>query len=160
MPTWVLLSCFNIFVSKPAPLSVISTVWLLFSNLEDIVIRVMKIVENQERFLRDLKQFCEKHEKIFIYGAGNIGGQIYNYLREAYIYVEAFIESNIKDNVDRERIFNKKIIEVNKFKPESNSGIIIGVSKTFRQEVVEKLDNIGISRDRIYAEDMDGEINV
>lgn len=88
-----------------------------------------------------LEVFLHKYEKIYIFGKGKYGSDIYEYLTARQIKVEKFIVSN-KDNQD-----DSEVIALSELSNGSDFGIIVALKPQFANEVLGNLlDKVSIER--------------
>lgn len=83
--------------------------------------------------LYDLEVFLHKYGKIYIYGKGRYGLEIYEYLTIREMTVEKFIVSNKEGHRD------DNTIELSELPKGSDYGIILALKPQFANEVLEKL---------------------
>ena len=96
--------------------------------------------EKVERFRKQndyIQKFCNKHKKIYLYGAGIIGNQCLSMLRNLRIRPEAVIESKIgtKKNIDGIPIVSFSMID-----DLEAIGIIISVGFALKEEIINLLE--------------------
>ena len=83
--------------------------------------------------LYDLEIFLHKYRKIYIYGKGRYGLEIYEYLAVRDMIIEKFIVSN------KENQMEDNVIELSELPKGSDYGIILALKPQFTNEVLEKL---------------------
>jgi len=105
-----------------------------------------KIHKDRESIMR----FCEKHNSIYVYGAGVVGESICRYLSEEGILIKRIIVTNKGNNVDE--LFNIPVEEVDGVEFEVNAGVIIAVAKKYQSEVVDVLLKKNIKMENILLQ--------
>jgi len=100
--------------------------------------------EKVEKFKKQsdyIQEFCDKYEKIYLYGAGKIGCQCLSMLKKLRISPEAVIESKIgtKKNMDEIPIIPLSMID-----DWENAGIIISVGFALKEEIINILETKGV----------------
>lgn len=78
--------------------------------------------------LKDIKQFLESHNRIYIYGHGIIGNKLLDTCLYFNKKVEGFVISK-KENQNTDIVFDDLVLE-------NNDGLIIGMNKANTQEVI------------------------
>lgn len=93
--------------------------------------------EQVDFFETKLKNFCDNHKKIYLYGAGIFGKTFYSYCKETGIEVEGFITTD----GSKEKLFGKKIYKAEKMQPllHRESGIILSVSEDTQREIMKSV---------------------
>lgn len=91
--------------------------------------------------LYEMEIFLQKYEKIYIFGKGMYGSNIYEYLAVRNINVEKFIVSN-KESYD-----DGEVIALSELLNGSDFGIIVALKPQYTKEVIEKLlDKVSIEQ--------------
>ncbi len=96
-----------------------------------------------------IQEFCEKHRRVFVYGAGEYALKVCSLLRKNNIFVEALIVSNLSDNRNAEHIIDKRVITLSEANFKNDDGIICAVSKPLIGEVRAALESRGVSSSNI-----------
>lgn len=92
---------------------------------------------------RRIEEFVSAHKKIVIYGAGNYGKNLYQFLKKRKMQVYAFtVSTGNRTGYEIDGIPVKKINEIHQDK---DIGIIIGVSYETRESIEQTLKNCGFS---------------
>lgn len=97
---------------------------------------------------KDIIEFAKKYERIFIYGAGEYGKRCKAILDYHDIQIDGFL---VSDDVKAEDLAGIPILNMDSFHMGNSDGIIVAVSKKYRKEILENLDNIGIKNTMIYS---------
>lgn len=97
---------------------------------------------------KDIIEFAKKYERIFIYGAGEYGKKCKAILDYHDIQIDGFL---VSDDVKAEDLAGIPILNMDSFHMGNSDGIIVAVSKKYRKEILENLDNIGIKNTMIYS---------
>lgn len=111
--------------------------------------KVSNLIHKNREEIRD---FCSKSSKVYIYGAGLTAGFIAKYLKEEEIRIEAYIISDIVG--DKKEINGIPIRAVSEIRFGENDGIIIGLGKKLQPIVYESLIKQGIHERKIYCQDI------
>lgn len=92
---------------------------------------------------RELLDFCKKHNKVYIYGAGAYGKRCANILRQNNCKVEAFVVSHkgTEDTVNGIKV--KSIDEFIDLDGREEAGIIVALKLMYRREVLPVLEEKG-----------------
>lgn len=96
---------------------------------------------------RAIKELCDSCEKIYIYGAGNYGVNMAEYLEDKNLQFEGYLVSNGRKNKTQEggkAVF--ELDEIANLTDKHDIGIIISVSYEYRAEVEDTLIQNGFSR--------------
>lgn len=88
-----------------------------------------------ERLLR-VKEFVEKNEEVYIYGAGKFGKDLLYNLERRNISVAGFCVTD--DNYKNQQIDGKKLFKVTDV-IKKNAGIIVAVNIYFQDEIIENI---------------------
>ncbi len=92
--------------------------------------------------IKDLIQFCLKHPKLYIYGAGVYGKKCCETLQLLDVPVQAFVVTQKSDN--QEAILGVPVISLEEFEEKKgNVGVIVALKRQFRDEVVPMLMSKG-----------------
>lgn len=106
-------------------------------------------IKNYEQQKNDIRAFCCKYKKIYIYGAGVYGKDCLKILRVVNICPNAFLVSSKGDSVSE--IDKVQIIELQECEIDNETGIIVAVSMEYRREILKKLvDKIKVDDIYIY----------
>lgn len=98
--------------------------------------------------------FCQKHESLFIYGAGSIGRKLYGFLKLLDISVQGFIVSSVLEQKQIDRIPVFAFAEWNNILRDSaHEGIVVAVSDSYREEILKKLSASGYKNIFIMTND-------
>lgn len=107
---------------------------------------LMNLGGEEPKYIHITKEQLEQisdSKKVYIYGAGNYGKELYRELERRNIYVESFLIT--EQPVDNRLLFGKRIICVNEWSREKDSLIIIAANPKIRMEIKNHLDEMGIS---------------
>ena len=86
-----------------------------------------------------IKKFCQKHDHIYIYGAGRKADRYTGYLNELGIPFEAYLVSEQVDNVKIKE--NHKVVQFYKeLLHTGNVGILLALNEENTKEVMEKME--------------------
>jgi hypothetical protein len=97
---------------------------------------------------KSLQLFCSQYTKIYVFGTGNWGTYIANYLSDKEIIYEGFIVSNRHINGDT--IMQHPIYQLSKAKLDDTCGVVVGV-KSY-QTIVTELEKRGIKNYYVIGE--------
>lgn len=119
-------------------------IYYSFNDLQACFEKEKKSVLKKDEFL-DFYRWLEtlKSKKVYVYGCGNIGGQLYGMLDECDVDLGGFI---ISDNQEK-KIDDKKVwylSEAIHFYCEEKDKILIGVSDALQREICTELAKKGI----------------
>lgn len=89
-----------------------------------------------------LLDFCHRHDKIFIYGAGQYGTRISKILKRLGINVAGFLVSDLKNNKDM--VENLPVHNVYEAVVGENDGIVVAVSKSSQGKICDLLEELQI----------------
>lgn len=95
-------------------------------------------------FMIRLKKFCNKYEKIFMYGAGVQAQKYADILEKNKIHFEGFVVTDSKKNMST--LKNHQVFEVSQLEVRGIEGIILALNKKNRKEVIPILHNRGFSK--------------
>lgn len=116
---------------------------LFFAARENMHIHNLHEIYNMDERKMRLRKFAEKNKKIYIYGAGDYGTMLYDFLSDMGISVTGFIVSAGKRNKDY--VKGLKVYEIQEINVDEPSGIIIGVSYELREKIEEMLNSNGLT---------------
>ncbi len=94
--------------------------------------------------------FCKKHGKLYIFGAGDIGGRISRMLHFQGIDFEGFIISKISSERTK---YGKEIHSIDAVAFDNTVGVIVAVSEEKQREIVDGLIRKGLKADSIFIQD-------
>ncbi len=102
----------------------------------------MDITTKLQRDNPKLLEFCNKHNKIYLYGAGIVGSIIIDFLHSCEIFPVAFITSKIEG----EQILYKNIpvISVDSLQAGSGEGIVVTTSDKYWDQILETIEKKGV----------------
>ena len=98
---------------------------------------------NFNKLIEDVKRIQKETKKLYIYGAGFYGKDVYRVLKNNDIHVDGFL---VTKEIENKTVFDLPVIVV-KNVIKDNIGIVIGLSDTYVSEVLEylKLNNVKMS---------------
>lgn len=106
-----------------------------------------EILIQKNQYIRELKEFCAKCTRVYIYGAGRIAKDVYAIMLENKLYIDSFLVSKINGNANRiDGLIVHPIDLINIDKIE-NVGVVIGLNNRNYIQVVtflEKMCNVNI----------------
>lgn len=105
-------------------------------------------IKNYEERKQEMKTFCCKYKKIYIYGAGAYGKDCLRTLRIINVCPEAFIVSS-HGNAER-RIESVRIIGLRDCDLNDEVGIIVASSNQYRSEMLDALRKREVHQNNIY----------
>ncbi len=108
----------------------------------------MHQIKNLDRREAELKEYIAGHKKNYIYGAGNYGRALYEFLYDRKMELYGFVVTSLEGGEKKEK--GLPVMEIGKLNPKDDIGIIIGVSYERRTEVEENLEELGFG-DYIYG---------
>lgn len=111
---------------------------LFFAAKENLHIHNLHEIYNMDERKMRLRKYAEKNKKLYIYGAGDYGTMLYDFMSDMGISVNGFIVSAGKRNKDY--VKNLKVYEIQEISHDQSCGIIIGVSYEFREQIEKILD--------------------
>lgn len=92
--------------------------------------------------IKELIQFCLKHSKLYIYGAGVYGKKCCETLQFLDVPVQAFVVTKKSENQDE--VLGVPVIGLEEFeKKKGNIGVIVALKKQFRDEIAPILKSKG-----------------
>ena len=101
-------------------------------------------------YWNNLLNFCINHKKNYIYGCGDYGAIIFDYLEQEGVSVDAFLETEPKRAVRRGiPVFKSTSKDV---LYDNNTGIVLAMRNDFRDEVIDYLNEF-IDVDIFYLSD-------
>lgn len=109
-------------------------------------------MEKIERLLHkdreEILGFCNRHNSIFIYGAGNVAKEMIIYLEEEDINIEGIIVGN---GYKKETMYyGYNVLEINEWKYGLSDGIILGIGEDKQKQVFCDLLYAGLDKRNIY----------
>ncbi|WP_044913069.1 polysaccharide deacetylase family protein [Butyrivibrio sp. WCE2006] len=104
---------------------------------------------------RELLNYVNKHKTIYCYGAGKYGRFIRAFLQENGIDLTAFV---VTDDHQYDKVLDVPVISVSNIEFKIHDGIIIGVSKRYRDQLLVELNHRNIDDCFIVYEHMISEI--
>lgn len=102
--------------------------------------------------LNKLKNFCNRYNKIYIYGAGIVARDLSAVMRNIGCKYDSYIVSKKDNNVScmyGHPVFEKREVDFDR----PNIGVILGVSKRYQDEIKEELKKIGFKNIFSYYTD-------
>lgn len=121
---------------------------MFFVAQENLHIHNLHEIYNLDERRTKLKKYVEQKQKVYIYGAGDYGTMLHDFLNDMGIAVDGYIVSTGKRNKDY--VNDLKVYEIQELSPDTSSGIVIGVSYEFRNQIEEILQRNGFT-DYIYG---------
>lgn len=97
-------------------------------------IKELNVFETQSNAL---KKFADKYRYIYIYGAGEIGQKCLKMLYGVQKVPAAFLVSDVKQNPVN--VLEVPVYSIHQINLNDESGIIIGVSKKYQEEVIQEI---------------------
>lgn len=104
-------------------------------------------IKNYEKQKKDMREFCSRFNKVYIYGAGIYGKDCLKILQIINIRPSAFVVSSKKNYVSK--IADIQVVELQKCELDGDTGIIVAVSKKNRSEILDMLTD-KIKQNNIY----------
>jgi glycosyltransferase involved in cell wall biosynthesis len=98
------------------------------------------VMQKNNELKENIKLFCEKYEKIYIYGAGIIAGQIADVLEQENIRYEGFVISDTRGN--QKSYHNKKVMvlaDLKRLNKWNNIGILFAINEKNFMHVIEEV---------------------
>lgn len=89
-------------------------------------------VENDTYNLDALWEFCARHQSVYIYGNGMIGKRIYGCIVEKGYAIAGFLVTKKNDSQKE----GDAVYEFSKLQFDESSGIIVGMKREYREEVM------------------------
>lgn len=80
------------------------------------------------------EQFCRRHRKIYLYGAGKKAGRMAEYLSKRAIPFEGFVVTELKERMPD--INGREVIEFARLKKSRDTGVILALNEENKKEVV------------------------
>lgn len=105
-------------------------------------------IKNYGEYKQEIKIFCSKYKKIYIYGAGAYGKACLSILRIINVCPEAFIVSSDKN--DERQIESVRIIGIQDCDLNDDVGIIVASSNLYRSEMLDALREKEVHENNIY----------
>ena len=90
----------------------------------------------------NIKQLANIYKDVYIYGYGTVAKRISGWCQEMKIKVKAYIVSDISTIATKE--CSENIVDINQYKDNKNSIIILGLNKKNTKDVIDILDKKGI----------------
>ena len=103
-------------------------------------IHQLRTLEDRKKII---KEFISKYSKVYIYGAGDYGATLYKLIEDSGLTCDGFVVS--KGNRKTEVYLGKKVWEIQELTPNENTGIVIGVYYSHRNQIEETLNSMGFS---------------
>lgn len=98
-------------------------------------------IKNLDRREKELTEYVKNHEKNYVYGAGNYGRALYEFLKKRDIIIDGFL---VTESGKTRRMFcGVPVKEIEDMVSERNVGIIIGVSYETRSVIEKQLKQNG-----------------
>ena len=94
--------------------------------------------------------FCNRHDSIFIYGAGKVAKDMILYLEEEEIDIKGIIVGN--GHKKETMYFDYPVMEVNEWEHGVSDGILLGIAEDKQQEVFYDLLQVGVHKRNIYLQ--------
>lgn len=105
---------------------------LIWNNISD---------ENGQDCIEELITFAKEHKKVALYGAGEIGRELYCFLCSKNILPEMYIVSD-DQKINEEKICGIPVVRISQFLYESSEyGIILALMPKFHPEITKLLEN-------------------
>lgn len=105
-----------------------------------------KIHKNRDEILN----FCARHKKIYIYGAGMISSFMINYLQEEEISIAGVL---VSENERRNNFYKGyEVKEICEHIFSESDGIIIAVGVKYQNQIVKNLMTLGVLEKQIYCQ--------
>ncbi len=105
-------------------------------------------IENYEERSRQLREFVNRYEHVYIYGAGSHGKSCLCMLKDMQIKPDAFLVSNKKQNP--KVILNIPIYSLSEIDLNEKCGIIVGVGGQYQTEVLQMIKERSPSFSNLY----------
>lgn len=102
----------------------------------------------------EVRSFCGRHKKIYIYGAGNVSGLICRYLEEERLKIDGIIVTD--GHKVNDTFCGIKIYELSQIRIDEDTGIILGVGVKNQKDIVEILQGIQMKKEHIYCQSIYG----
>ena len=102
--------------------------------------RIPEVIRRKAFLYTELIQVDQglKRKKVYIYGAGKGGEEIYKVLRQNEIEIEAFCVSEKKDGMAVE---GKRVYQIDEILQSKNSAFVISVLREqYREEIIDRLE--------------------
>lgn len=106
----------------------------LYRMGENLGIASIADMNSYDTRINDLILFCNKHEKVYIYGAGHFGKECAGILQKYGIDILAFLVSDSSDNKDK--VNDIQVIEIEKANISVEAGIVIAVSEKYYETIL------------------------
>lgn len=109
-------------------------------------------IDNLNYYLNSIKRiekFCNRHKKVYLYGAGKVGIECLSVLKAIGVLPIAFIVTEKTDNSEQ---YGIPIIKLEEVVDTKDCGIIVSVGHALKNEVMGVLDTKGISDYICYIE--------
>lgn len=119
-----------------------------FENTYDII----HISKSRRLFhiVKELPLFCSYYQKVYIYGAGEIGKRCFGIMVNLNIPLESFLVSELTNNIHN-TFYGMLIQSVEEIILDETCGIIIAVRKDLVEEIQNKLLLKGVLKKDIYV---------
>lgn len=99
-----------------------------------------------KKYFNAIRDFCQKHEHTYVYGAGKYGGFIASVMNGLNIDFEGFAVSADEEKYAEQ--VSQKTVNFSEVCEQENTGIIIGVGNKYRNEILE------ITKDKLDSRDI------
>lgn len=98
--------------------------------------------------------FCNRHDSIFIYGAGKVAKEMILYLEDEEIHIEGIV---VGSGHKKETTYcGYSVIEVDNWKYRASDGIILAIAEDKFQQVFYDLNGFGVDKGDIYFQKIFG----
>lgn len=125
-----------------------------FSKLDEVAgIHSYSKLLNYDNISRELLEFCEKCNRIYIYGAGIKGKRCWRHLRNLGVTDTSFIVSD--GYLEREKICKETVLELSECVLTDRTGIIVAVQESMQQEIINNIRERNHEFSRIYFYESD-----
>ena len=119
-------------------------------HFETIANEVLHRIESEKVLFHEFMVFCEKHERLFVYGAGDFAFKTKQILERNHIFYENNIVTSADGEKQAECIFDKRIIGLSESQFDKDDGIIVAVSSKYLQEVIAGLVERQVKEEDIF----------
>lgn len=107
-----------------------------------------KIEQKLHKDREEILSFCNRHDSIFIYGAGEVAKEMILYLDDEEIYIEGIIVG--RGHKKETKYCGYPVIEIDNWKYKASDGIILAIMEDKWQQVFYDLHCSGIDKRDIY----------
>lgn len=116
----------------------------MLENKEELYVNEMCEIKRRECLRRGFFDALKSDQHVYIYGAGNIGSEVYSLLKENNIVPELVLVNNTDDNPDT---FNDiKVIKYANAPNKEDSIVLVSLSMKSLYEVLENLSSAGFKQ--------------